>query len=70
MVKLGKLFSIFLVLTLLLLLAPAVVLTGGNVALGQVCNNTKQIEASFSFSETSDGEFRNINVRVKRREEP
>ena len=57
MVKLGKLFSIFLVLTLLLLLAPAVVLTGGNVALGQVCNNTKQIEASFSFSETSDGEW-------------
>jgi len=54
-VRLGTLISAFLVLTLLLLLAPAVVLTGGNVALGQVCNNTKQIEASFSFTETSDG---------------
>jgi len=54
-VKLGKLFSIFLVLTLLILLAPAVVLTGENVAQGQVCNNTQQIEANFSFNETSDG---------------
>ena len=54
MVKRGTLLSAFLVLTLLILLAPAVVLTGQNVAQGQVCNNTQQIEASFNFTQEAD----------------
>ena len=53
MVKLGTLISAFVVLTLLILLAPAVVLTGQNVALGNPGENvTQEIEASFTFTET------------------
>ncbi len=56
MVKLGKLFSILVVFALLILLAPAVVLTGQNVgAAGEPV--TEEIEASFSFSVDSGGEW-------------
>jgi len=54
MVKVGKAFSILVVFTLLILLAPAVILLPGeNVVQGQAV--TQEVEASFSFSETSDG---------------
>ena len=55
MVKLGTLLSAFLVLTLLILLAPAMVLTGGSVALGNGEAVTEEIEAAFSFTVTSAG---------------
>ena len=56
MVKTGKFFSIFAVLTLLILLAPAVILApGGNVA--QADAVTEEIEATFSFNETALGDW-------------
>lgn len=56
MVKLGTLISAFVVLTLLILLAPAVILLPGeNVAQGQAV--TQEVEASFAFSETSGGSW-------------
>jgi hypothetical protein len=54
-VKLGTLLSAFLVLTLLILLAPAMVLTGGSVALSNGEAVTEEIEATFSFNVTSAG---------------
>jgi hypothetical protein len=54
-VKLGKTFSIFLVFTLLILLAPAVVLTGGSVAQGNGEAVTEEITATFTFSEEIPG---------------
>ena len=59
MVKLGKAFSILVVFTLLILLAPAVMLAPpGNVAQADgVCNNTKQIEATFTFNEVEPGDW-------------
>ena len=63
MVKIWKSFSVFAVLALIFLLAPAVVLLPvDNVALGQVCNNTKQIETSFNFSETSNGGWHDFDA--------
>jgi len=55
LVKASKFFSIFAVLTLLILLAPAVILApGGNVAAnGEAV--TEEIEASFSFGVVSGG---------------
>ena len=55
MVKTGKAFSIFVVFTLLILIAPAVVLTGGGVALGTGEAVTEEIEASFSLTEDVPG---------------
>ena len=57
MVKLGKVFSIFAVLTLLILLAPAVILApGGNVA-AQGEEVTQELNATFSFTETEPGDW-------------
>ena len=54
MVKLGKFFSILVVLTLLILLAPAVILApGGNIA--DAAGVVQEVEASFSFTESSGG---------------
>jgi len=55
-VKLGKAFSILVVLALLILLAPAVMLApGGNVAAnGGV---VQEVEATFTFNETEPGEW-------------
>jgi len=54
-VKLGKTFSVFVVLTLLVLLAPAVMLApGGNVAANSV---VQEVEATFTFNETEPGEW-------------
>ena len=57
MVKLGKAFSILVVLTLLILLAPVAILAPPQnvAALGEAV--TEEIEAGFSFSETSDGDW-------------
>ena len=56
MVKLGKVFSILIIFTLLILLAPAVVLTGGSVAQGSNGEAvTEEISATFTFSEEVPG---------------
>ena len=55
MVKLGKAFSILVVFTLLILLAPAVVLTGGSVAQAQLSPTTEEIQATCAFSEEVPG---------------
>jgi hypothetical protein len=58
LVKAGKFFSIFAVLTLLILLAPAVILAPQNVAQADdVGAVTEEIEASFSFSVGSGGQW-------------
>jgi len=60
-VKLSKVFPLFVVFTLLILLAPAVILLPGeNVAQGQAV--TQEVEASFAFSETSDGSWNNFTA--------
>ena len=57
MVKLVKAFSIFAVLTLLILLAPAVILApGGNVAAADE-DVVQEVEANFSFSESAGGDW-------------
>jgi hypothetical protein len=57
LVKLGKAFSIVAVLTLLILLAPAVILApvGSVAAAGD--NVTEEIEATFNFSVVSGGQW-------------
>jgi len=56
-VKLGKTFSIFVVLTLLILLAPAMMLAPvGNVAANGE-EVVQEVEASFNFNETASGEW-------------
>jgi len=58
-VKVGTLFSAFVVLTLLILLAPAVILLPGeNVVQGNpLLPRTEEVEASFSFSEVLNGSW-------------
>ena len=61
MVKLGTLISAFVVLTLLILLAPAVVLLpGDNVVQG--AGVVQEVEASFAFTETSGGSWAGFNA--------
>jgi hypothetical protein len=61
MVRLGTLISAFVVFTLLILLAPAVVLLPGeNVAQGQAV--TQEVEANFSFSEGLSGSWGGFNA--------
>jgi hypothetical protein len=54
-VKRGTLLSTFLVLTLLILLAPAMVLTGGSVALSNGEAVTEEVEATCTFTEEVPG---------------
>jgi len=55
-VKLGKTFSIFVVLTLLILLTPAVMLAPvGNVA--QAAGVVAEVEATFTYNEANPGEW-------------
>ena len=62
MVKRGKFFSIFAVLTLLILLAPAVILApGGNVA-ANAEDVVQEITATFTFNENVSGDWWNFTA--------
>ena len=65
MAKAGKFFPIFAVLTLLILLAPAVILTpGGSVAQAGDANTTAELEVNFSVTENIDGDWRNFTAGI------
>ena len=57
MVKLGKTFSIFVVLTLLILLAPAVISVPVGSVAAQGGGVVQQIEATFVFNEVEPGDW-------------
>jgi hypothetical protein len=57
LVKSGKFFSIFAVLTLLILLAPAVILAPGQNVAANGAAVTQEVAGSLSFSESSPGDW-------------
>ena len=57
MVKAGKFFSIFAVLTLLILLAPAVISAPGQNVSADVEDVVQEVTATFSFSESAGGDW-------------
>jgi len=56
-VKLGKTFSVFVVLTLLILLAPAVILSPVASVAANGGGVVQEVEANFTFSETEPGQW-------------